>query len=63
MNNAPTKPIETRIYTTAEGHAVIEQAQTSVVLYSSEQILEVIRDLHTCYDYCSSWRNSGEVSS
>jgi len=63
MSNDTARSIAARVYSTADGHAVIEQAQVSVVLFSSEQILEVIRDLHTCYDYCSAWKDSGETSS
>jgi len=48
--------IDTKVYTTCLGHAVIEQASGSVVLSSAEQILAVIRQLHTCYDYCASWK-------
>ena len=62
MSNDTAKTIATSVYTTTDGHAVIEQAQASGVLFSSEQILEVIRDLHTCYDYCSAWKDSDETS-
>jgi hypothetical protein len=46
----------TRFYTTQEGHAVIEQSQSAVVLTSPEQILTVINNLHACYDYCAAWK-------
>ena len=48
--------IDTKVYTTSQGHAVIEQTSGTVVLSSAEQILAVIRQLHTCYDYCASWK-------
>lgn len=46
----------TKVYTTPEGHAVIEQSQGSIVL-SAEQILTVIKELHVCYDYCAAWKD------
>jgi len=48
--------VHTRVYTTQEGHAVIEQSQSAVVLTSPEQILTVINNLHACYDYCAAWK-------
>jgi hypothetical protein len=54
--------IDTKVYTTSLGHAVIEQASGSVVLSSAEQILAVIRQLHTCYDYCASWKQSPDIA-
>ncbi len=61
MSNESGKQIATRVYTTIEGRAVIEQPQGSIVLYNSEQILEVIRELHTCYDYCAAWKDPSET--
>jgi hypothetical protein len=55
--------IDTKVYATTQGHAVIEQASGTVVLSSSEQILAVIRQLHSCYDYCASWKQSPESAS
>jgi hypothetical protein len=51
----------TRVYTTADGRAVIEQAQGSVILVSAEQILDVINELHACYDYCAAWKEPALV--
>jgi hypothetical protein len=48
---------ELRVYTTAEGHAVIEQPSGSVAL-NAEQILTVIKQLHACYDYCAVWKQT-----
>ena len=48
---------EVRVYTTTEGHAVIEQPSGSVVL-NAEQILTVIKQLHACYDYCAVWKQT-----
>ena len=48
----------TRVYTTENGLAVIEQSTGSVVLESAEQILSVIEQLHACYDYCAAWKES-----
>lgn len=48
-----------RVYTTAEGRAVIEQSSGTVVL-EAEQILTVIKQLHACYDYCAVWRQAPE---
>lgn len=45
----------TKVYTTPEGHAVIEQSQGCIIL-SGEQILAVIKELHVCYDYCAAWK-------
>lgn len=50
----------TKVYTTAEGHTVIEQAQGSVV-FSADQIQAVIKQLHACYDYCALWKESMPV--
>ncbi|GFE82779.1 hypothetical protein GCM10011487_47790 [Steroidobacter agaridevorans] len=46
-----------RVYTTAEGRAVIEQSSGTVVL-EAEQILTVIKQLHACYDYCAVWKQT-----
>jgi len=62
--NAPIEhPVPTRVYTTIDGRAVIEQSQGAVVMLSAEQILTVIRELHVCYDYCAAWRMPGETPS
>ncbi len=53
-------PIDTKVYTTAEGHAVIEQSTGGVVVLSAEQILTFIRELHACYDYCAAWKEEGQ---
>lgn len=56
MTNCVGSTNLTRVYTTADGRAVIEQAQGSVVLVSAQQILDVIDELRACYDYCAAWR-------
>lgn len=48
----------TKVYTTEDGRAVIEQSGGAVVLLSAEQILSVIEQLHMCYDYCAAWKES-----
>ena len=48
-------PIHTKVYTTPDGRAVIEQSTSSVAL-SAEEILAVINELHACYDYCAAWK-------
>lgn len=50
-------PQDVRVYTTAEGRAVIEQSSGTVVL-EAEQILTVIKQLHACYDYCAVWKQA-----
>jgi hypothetical protein len=47
----------TKVYTTPDGHTVIEQSQGSVV-FSADQIQAVIKELHACYDYCALWKES-----
>lgn len=61
MSTESRQRIATRIYTTGDGRAVIEQPQGSIVLFDSEQILQVIRELHTCYDYCAAWKDARET--
>jgi hypothetical protein len=63
MDQAIESPIPTRIYTTIDGQAIIEQPQGSVVLFSAQQILTVIRELHVCYDYCAAWKKPNETTS
>ncbi len=48
---------ETKVYSTPDGRAVIEQPNGSVLL-SAQEILAVISQLHACYDYCASWKAS-----
>jgi hypothetical protein len=50
------KALHTKVYTTSDGRAVIEQSQGSVVVLSPEQILKVIDELRACYDYCAAWK-------
>lgn len=61
MGQSSGSLIPTTVYTTVEGQAVIEQPQGSVVLFSAEQILTVIRELHVCYDYCAAWKEPTEA--
>lgn len=49
-------PIPTKVYTTKDGRAVIEQSKTSLVLLSADQILAIVNELHACYDYCAAWK-------
>lgn len=46
----------TRVYTTTDGRAVVEQADGNAVVLAAEQILTVIAQLHACYDYCAAWK-------
>jgi hypothetical protein len=48
--------VHPRIYTTPEGQVVIEQSTQAVVVLGPDQILEVIKELHVCYDYCAAWK-------
>jgi len=54
------EPIDTRVYTTSDGRAVIEQSQGSVVVLSADQILSVIDELRACYDYCAAWKQPAQ---
>jgi hypothetical protein len=63
MRDDQPHPLPTKIYTTTDGRAVIEQAQATVVLFSAAQILAVIRELHACYGYCARWKDSNESDS
>ena len=60
--------MQTRVYTTGDGRAVIEQSGNAVVTLSSDEILKVIDELRACYDWCAAWKMStpkpdGAVSS
>lgn len=50
--------IPTKVYTTGDGRAVIAQSTNSVVILTADQILNVIAELHACYDYCAAWKES-----
>lgn len=50
--------IRTKVYTAADGQAVIEQPGGSTVRLSAEEILTVIQELRVCYDYCAAWKQS-----
>ena len=54
-------PPPTRVYTTPDGRAVIEQSKDAVVTLSAEQILTVIKELNVCYDYCAAWKMRREA--
>ena len=56
MNADNVGTIDTKVYMTANGHAVIEQSDGRSIVLSAEQILAVINDLHACYDYCAAWK-------
>lgn len=62
MRAAIEGPIQTRVYTTGDGRAVIEQPENAVVL-SAEQILMIIEELRACYDYCAAWKRPAEEAS
>jgi hypothetical protein len=47
----------TRVFTTKDGRAVIEQSGNSIGL-SADEILAVIKKLHLCYDYCAAWKET-----
>ncbi len=63
MSDETGRSIATTVYTTLDGRAVIEQAHGSIVLLSAQQIVEVIRELHACYDYCAAWKEPEETPS
>lgn len=46
----------TKVYTTTDGYAVIEQSDSAAVVLDADQILAVIGELHACYDYCAAWK-------
>ena len=48
--------IETAIYTTDDGYVAIEQLNDTVVLLSSDQLVEVIRKLEACYYNRAHWQ-------
>jgi len=60
MDAAIKGPMHTKIYTTSDGRAVIEQSQGSVVVLSADQILTVIDELRACYDYCAAWKQPAQ---
>jgi hypothetical protein len=49
-------PIDTRIHTSMDGRAVIEQSTGASVVLTADQILTVISQLQACYDYCAAWK-------
>ena len=63
MSGETGHPVPTRVYTTSDGRAVIEQPQGSIVLVSAAQIVAVINELHACYDYCATWKEPSEPAS
>ena len=56
MNTDTLDQIDTKIHTSTEGLAVIEQPESASVVLSADQILTVIEQLHACYDYCAAWK-------
>ena len=56
MSNRSEEIGDLKVYTTPDGCVVIEQSTASVVVLSADQILEVIKELHACYDYCATWK-------
>jgi hypothetical protein len=57
MNANVDDAARTRVFTTKDGRAVIEQSSNSIGL-SAEEILAVIKELHLCYDYCAAWKET-----
>lgn len=57
MNANVDDAVRTKVFTTKEGRATIEQSNNSIEL-SAEEILAVIRELHLCYDYCAAWKEA-----
>jgi hypothetical protein len=53
-------PIATKVFTTTDGRAVIEQSNGSTVVLAADQILAVINELHACYDYCAAWKQPAQ---
>lgn len=60
MNTDADARLNTKVYTTADGRAAIEQSNGATVFLSSEQILTVISELHACYDYCALWKEPAQ---
>jgi hypothetical protein len=60
MNADFVGPIATKVYTSPNGRAVIEQSDGRSVVLSAEQIVAVIKDLRACYDYCAAWKQQAE---
>lgn len=50
--------VQTKVYTTPDGRAAIEQSNGSIVLLSADEILEVVKELRACYDYYASWKDT-----
>lgn len=47
--------MSTNICTIPGESTTIEQSKDSV-LFSADQIIEMISELHVCYDYCAVWK-------
>ena len=47
-----------RVYTRVDGLVAIEQSDGAVVVLTAEQVLTVIKELHVCYDYCATWKDT-----
>ena len=56
MSTTVEQSMQTKVYTAADGRAVIEQARGSMVRLSAEEIQTVIEELRVCYDYCAAWK-------
>lgn len=56
MNTETEDRLDTKVYTSTDGRAVIEQSEGASVVLSADQILTVIEQLHVCYDYCAAWK-------
>jgi hypothetical protein len=58
MSATPDDSTQPKIYTTPDGRVVIEQSTDAMVVLPADQILRIIKELHTCYDYCAAWKES-----
>jgi hypothetical protein len=58
MNSDIDGTVHPKVYTTEDGRVVIEQSKDSIVLLSADQIPAIIKELHVCYDYCATWKET-----
>ena len=58
MSTTIVNEVQTKVYTTPDGRVVIEQSNDSIMSFSADQIIRVIRELHVCYDYCAAWKET-----
>jgi hypothetical protein len=60
MSTHVDSPLATKVYTTRDGRAAIEQSKDAIVVLTPDQILAVIDELRVCYDYCAAWKATDE---